>query len=251
MFSLEFTIQPASLYSIRVPYTYQSAITYPLPSPSTVKGMFGNALQRHQGLNPEKALQEVEKHICGVFPKALAPIIISTCTVSNIIGFRKSRKDRAKGKKTTDALLREFAFTKELYLAVSSRNRDFLTSVREALLYSPLYLGDSESLITVTNLSPVGNLKVEEVKGGTHVQFNTPIPIDMIEIDSLEFLQGEGRGVAFHIQETTDKEAPLMNYLYPLCLMNGGYYPVGMLRAILRTDALVVEGKGFTGVCRL
>jgi len=37
-----------SLYSIRVPYTWQSALSYPILPPSAIIGIFANALQRYK-----------------------------------------------------------------------------------------------------------------------------------------------------------------------------------------------------------
>ncbi|MGQ9510246.1 MAG: CRISPR-associated protein Cas5, partial [Thermodesulfobacteriota bacterium] len=48
MKALVFDIRVNSLYSIRIPFTWQSALTYPVLPPSAVIGMLANALQRYK-----------------------------------------------------------------------------------------------------------------------------------------------------------------------------------------------------------
>ena len=48
MKAIVFTLRLNSLYSIRIPFTWQSALTYPLLPPSAIIGLIANALQRYK-----------------------------------------------------------------------------------------------------------------------------------------------------------------------------------------------------------
>ncbi|RKZ31795.1 hypothetical protein DRQ27_03595, partial [bacterium] len=61
---LFFDLMPNSLFSIRIPFTWQSALTYPLPPPSTIIGMVANAIQRAESAkHPMDYLSECEQNI--------------------------------------------------------------------------------------------------------------------------------------------------------------------------------------------
>src|SRR5262245_48557466 len=94
---------PGSLYSIRVPYTYQSGLVYPLPPPSTLKGLLANGLQRWENIGPLQALAEVEREVrcIGAFP--LSPIAIKEHIVNSLIT-RANKLEASVDKKATDAL---------------------------------------------------------------------------------------------------------------------------------------------------
>ena len=59
MKAIALTIRLDSLYSIRIPYTWQSALVYPLPPPSAIIGMLANALQRYR--NDQSPLYYLDK----------------------------------------------------------------------------------------------------------------------------------------------------------------------------------------------
>ena len=64
MNALSFKIRLNSLYSVTIPYTWQSALIYPILPPSAVIGLLANALQRWKNdKRPMEYLDEVEKNV--------------------------------------------------------------------------------------------------------------------------------------------------------------------------------------------
>src|SRR3990172_9373453 len=96
MIAIEFRLKVSSMYSIRVPYSYQCARTYPLPAPSTIKGLCANALWRKEGGDPVALMKAIHEASLGATSRAEQPIAVSSCTVRVV---------------PMNALLRQFAFT--------------------------------------------------------------------------------------------------------------------------------------------
>lgn len=134
---------PAGLFSIRLPYTYQSALTYPLPPPSTIKGLLANAVQRAQGRNPIKVLEEIEQKVTFAAAAACGPIATRSCVVSSIVSF-VGLPD-----KSTNALPRQFAHTYAVRIFVGTDDPAWADTALQALKTASVYLGDNESIAAV------------------------------------------------------------------------------------------------------
>ncbi len=159
-----------SLYSVKMPFTHQSSLVYPLPPPSTLKGMLANALQRHTGQGPLETLHDVEVAVRFVGTIPLAPIVLREHVVSTVVNLSGHGK-------ATDALARQFAFSPSLGAVVASDNGPLLTRLVAALSRAALYLGDSESLVTCTDfrleaVEPRRTLEAEPLRLRTYVPVN-------------------------------------------------------------------------------
>lgn len=166
---------PGSLYSIKVPFTHQSGLVYPLPPPSTLKGLLANALQRYDGIGPLEALAEVEREVrcLGAYP--LSPIVLKTHIVSSVNAF-----DLSAGGKATDALSRQFAFTHRLGVAVLGAAEPFLERLATALTRSAVYLGDSESPVSCVDIA-IEELSVRPGSIGEAIATRLYVPVPCIE----------------------------------------------------------------------
>ena len=110
MKALVFVIRLNSLYSIRVPFTWQSALTYPILPPSSVIGMLANALQRcRNDKHPLEYLDFIENEVLWAGSRLLTPCIIKSYITSAIVKWEDNL-----GGKFTNALGRQFAYSKKL-----------------------------------------------------------------------------------------------------------------------------------------
>lgn len=141
MKALVFDIRLNSLYSIRIPFTWQSALTYPVLPPSAVIGMLANALQRYKNNNhPLKYLEDIENNLVWAGSRLLSPCVIKSYTTSAI-----TKWEDLLGGKFTNALGRQFAYAKKLQVAAIFNNDMLINDVAEAVKSTPLTCGDSES----------------------------------------------------------------------------------------------------------
>jgi CRISPR-associated Cas5-like protein len=166
---------PGSLYSIKIPFTYQSGLVYPLPPPSTLKGLLANALQRWESIGPLEALAEVEREVRCTAAFPLSPIMMKEHIVSSVNKFEASA-DR----KPTDAISRQFAFTHRLGVAVIGEAEPFLERLASALARSAVYAGDTESLATVTGIA-IEELAVHDGTIDEAIQTQLYVPVRWIE----------------------------------------------------------------------
>ena len=85
MKAIALTIRLDSLYSVRIPYTWQSALAYPILPPSAIIGMLANALQRYRNSqSPLYYLDEVEENVIWSGARLLSPAVVKSYTTSVI-----------------------------------------------------------------------------------------------------------------------------------------------------------------------
>ncbi|AIH04573.1 CRISPR-associated protein Cas5 [Thermodesulfobacterium commune] len=209
MKAIAFKVRLNSLYSIRIPFTWQSALTYPVLPPSAVIGMFANALQRYKNdRNPLDYLNLVEENIIWAGSRLLTPCLIKSYTTSAI-----TKWEDHIGAKFTNALGRQFAFTKTLEIAGIFKDDTLINELVEALITSPLTCGDSESAISLENKPEDMIKEVEKVDDLESIVTNYPFPFtNDIEIS-------EGKGLLYLMHERckpSEKNFPLTLYLVPI-----------------------------------
>lgn len=214
MKALVFNIQLNSLYSIRIPFTWQSALTYPVLPSSAIIGILANALQRYKNdKHPLEYLDNVEREILWAGSKLLSPCIIKSYITSAIVKWESNFPW-----KFTNALGRQFAYSRELQIAAIFKREILINDTLNALTTSPLTCGDSESPVSVKEIfiqNVDENIFEEEIKT------SYPIPFD----EETEIIEGGGK--IYLMQERCKKhsEFTLKTYLVPLEEEEGILYP--------------------------
>jgi len=203
-----------SLYSIRSPLTWQSALTYPVMPPSAVIGLLANALQRYRNNeHPLKLLSEIENKVFWSASRLLQPSIISSCTISAIVKWEMKWGD-----KCTNVLVKEFACGTKMQLAAVLKMSALPDEWIEAVKRTPLTCGDSESPISVENVEV---LKVEEFEGTECTTF-FPVPFE----EDTQLIKGTGISYWMHERcQQSGKTFPLKCYMVPIMEENGLLVP--------------------------
>jgi len=231
MIAIEFRLKVSSMYSIRVPYSYQCARTYPLPAPSTIKGLCANALWRKEGGDPVALMKTIHEVSLGATSRAEQSIAVSSCTVQMV---------------PKNVLLRQFAFTPNIDCLIVFRDdgENVGKRVEEALKVSPIYLGDSESLVCVKPESIYSTEIVEDVTKGQEVIVNSLLKFDFIKDKPID-----KKGIALYMQDDPiDSEAVLERYIAPLIQEGDNYKPLNSISFISAKKAFIVKGQRVRGI---
>jgi CRISPR-associated Cas5-like protein len=208
--AISFPVRLNSLYSIRIPFTWQSALTYPLLPPSAVIGMLANALQRYKNNNhPLEYLNRVEDALVWAGSSLVSPVVLKSYTLSAVVKWKD-----VIGGKFTNALSRQFAFTRTLRVLAIFHDQPILADIIAGLKTSPLTCGDSESPVTVDGEIVKSNCiditkKVKDQEITTHF----PVPFDK----DTKITDGDGALYLMHERcRKTNDQFPLRSYLVPL-----------------------------------
>jgi len=237
MKALQFQLRLCSLYSVRIPFTWQSALTYPILPPSAVIGLVANALQRFKnGKPPLEYLREVEKSMLWAGSRLLSPCIIKSYITSAIVKWEESL-----GGKFTNALGRQFAYARyleSLVLFKEEAEESFIYEVKEALKNSPITCGDSESPCVVEKIE-LKEVFEEETPKEVGTLFPVPCSQDL-ELKS-------GKGEVYLVHERCLKEGgnfPLVSYLVPIERKRGIFYPTSLKVLVNKDKVYRIEGLG-------
>lgn len=216
MKALVFNIMLNSLYSIRMPFTWQSALTYPVLPPSAVIGLLANALQRYKNdKHPLEYLNLIENKTFWAGSKLLTPCIIKSYTTSAIVKWGDTFPV-----KFTNALCRQFAYSQQLQIVIIFKDESAVDELVEAIKTVPITCGDSESSATVC----VDSIKVKDVYEIKAEKIATEflIPFDK----DIEIIEGSGRLYLMHERcKKVGNELPLKAYIVPVREENGILYP--------------------------
>jgi CRISPR-associated Cas5-like protein len=226
MRAIIFTLRLDSLYSIRIPFTWQSALTYPVLPPSGVIGLVANALQRYKNdKHPRKYLEEIEQEVVWAGSRLLAPCIIKSYTTSAI-----TKWEETIGGKFTNALGRQFAYSKNLQAIAIFKNSDLsLDEIVEALQTCPLTCGDSESPFTIEDHPQIKD--IEEIVSDDVIETYFPVPF----VKNIEIINSSGQIYLMHEKcLKKDEKYPLRSYVVPIREVKG----------ILQPTTLKVRGDG-------
>jgi CRISPR-associated Cas5-like protein len=229
---------PGSLYSIKVPFTHQSGLVYPLPPPSTLKGLLANALQRWEGIGPWEALAEVEREVRCIESSPLSPILVKEHIVSSVIS-RANKFEASADRKATDALSRQFAFTHRLGVVVIGDAELFLDRVATALRRSAVYIGDTESLVTCTDIA-IEELSVHDGRIGEAIQTRLYVPAPWVEGYAAEY-------DIYWVHTECWRPQALHPYLFPLTRCGDILLPAA-IDAQLAQPAEIAEAATFGSI---
>lgn len=234
MKALVFDIRLNSLYSIRIPFTWQSSLTYPILPPSGVIGMLANALQRHRNdKHPLKYLDLVEKNILWAGSRLLTPCVIKSYVTSAIVKWEDML-----GGKFTNALGRQYAYSQKLQIAAIFECERLIDEIIESLKVVPLTCGDSESPISLENAA-MG----QDVLESTKEIVQTEYPVHFTKDTKMS----EGNGQVYLMHERCrkqDNNFPLISYMVPIKEEQGILKPSSLTVKITNEKALEIEGIG-------
>lgn len=229
-----------SLYSIRIPYTWQSALSYPLPPPSSVIGMIANALQRYENnKHPLKWLEEAEENIIWAGAKLLSPCVIRSYITSAI-----TKWEIVQGGKATNALGRQFAYSRKMRIVAIVKDRIFAESVKASVGSVPLTCGDSESSVSLEDEAAIKDVDVVNLSA---IRTEFPVPF----YKGLEIKDGAGSIYLFHERcMKKDNKFILKTYLLPIREVDGVYYP-GSIMLETPKNAIVYDIKDVGYICHI
>lgn len=227
-----FNVRLNSLYSIRIPFTWQSALTYPILPPSAVIGLVANALQRYKNNeHPSQYLKHIEEKLVWASSRLITPCIVKSYTVSAITKWEDNL-----GAKFTNALGRQFAYSRNMQILCILRDDSSTTEIAEAIASTPLTCGDSESPISLEGEIKVAN--ADFLLCPSHVTTRFPFPFT----EDIKIIQGAGRIYRMHERcLKTGDSFPLMSYLIPIRERNGILEPTSLTIEISEKDFKVLS----------
>lgn len=235
MKALVFDIRLNSLYSIRIPFTWQSALTYPVLPPSAVIGMLANALQRQQNnKHPSEYLELIENDLLWAGSRLLAPCVIKSYTTSAITKFGGSL-----GTKFTNALGRQFAYSKKLQVSAIFNGDILINDLAEAVKTSPLTCGDSESPISIDS-----EIMIKDVAESTEEFIQTEYPVPFTE--ETKIVDGNGQVYLMHERcKKSGNNFPFASYMVPIREEKKILTPSAMTIRISNEKALKISDIGY------
>lgn len=238
MKALVFNIRLNSLYSIRIPFTWQSALTYPVLPPSAVIGMLANALQRYKNdKHPLEYLELIEDKTLWAGSRLLTPCVIKSYTTSAIVKWEDTLPW-----KFTNALGRQFAYARQLQILTIFKDESLLDDLIGALKRTPLTCGDSESLVTIDN-----KVCIEDVTSVEDEVIITEYPFPFSKDTKVK--EGKGRIYLLHERcKKKDANFPLRAYLIPVEEREGILYPSSLEIERTSEKFLKVSNVGYVVV---
>jgi CRISPR-associated Cas5-like protein len=237
--ALVFDIRLNSLYSIRIPFTWQSALSYPILPPSAVIGMLANALQRYKNdKHPLEYLDLVEDNILWGGSRLLTPCVIKSYITSAIVKWGDML-----GGKFTNALGKQYAYSRKLQIAAIFKSEALTNEIIESLKTSPLTCGDSESPISLESAVMSYNVSKPDKE---IVQTKYPVPFTkntkiIVNEDT------ESNGQVYLMHERCKKQGnnfPLISYMVPIREEQRILKPSSLTVKISNEKVLEIEGIG-------
>ncbi len=236
MKALLFDIRLNSLYSIRIPFTWQSALTYPVLPPSAVIGMLANALQRYKNdKHPLGYLDLIENNLLWAGSRLLSPCVIKSYTTSAIVKWEDTL-----GGKFTNALGRQFAYSKKLQISAIFKDERDISDIAQALKASPLTCGDSESPISLD-----GEVLIKDVSIVQEETVQTEYPVPFTKDTDIK----EGNGQVYLMHERCKKGSnnfPLVSYIVPITWEKQGILLPSWLKIKVTNERVfMIQGVGY------
>ena len=235
MKALVFDVRINSLYSIRMPFTWQSALTYPVLPPSAVIGMLANALQRYKNNKPPlKYLDLIEDGVLWAGSRLLAPCVIKSYVTSAIVKW----EDKLGGK-FTNALGRQYAYSRKLQVSAIFNESTLINDLKDALKISPLTCGDSESPVSLE-----GDINPKDVTEVNSKTIRTEYPVPFTKNTKVV----EGNGQVYLMHERCKKRGgdfPLISFMVPIREEQKILRPSSLTIEVTEEKIFEIEGIGY------
>ena len=117
--------------------------------------------------------------------------------------------------------------------------------IAEALKVSPVYLGDSESLVCVMPDSVNSHVQIKEVNEGETVEINSLFKFDFVKNNYVKMK----RALFFTCRTThAQADAVLDRYIAPLKQQGDSYSPIESVSFSASKPCFVIEGKRLKGI---
>ena len=145
-----------------------------------------------------------------------------------------------------NALLRQFAFTPyiDCMIVFKDGSEDLGGRIAEALRVSPVYLGDSESLVSVMPETICCDAKIEDVNEREEVTATSLFKFYFIKDKQLN-----GKGVVLYMQDDPcADDAILERYIAPMKQEGDSYKPLDSISFISAKKGFIVKGKRLQGI---
>ena len=227
-----------SLFSITLPFSWQSALIYPLMPSSAVIGMLANALQRYKDdKHPIEYLKMLEDKVEWAGSRLLSPCVIKSYIMSAI-----TKWEDKLGKKFTNALGRQFAFTKDIQVMAIFKET-VPDDIIKSLTSAPITCGDSESCATPITPPLIKTAIKENISEESLVNTAFPFPFEPDKFEGVS-----GKGIVYMIHERCIKKGksfPLNSYIFPIREKEGIIEPdVITIKCKKDTNIITVEDIG-------
>jgi len=169
--------------------------------------MLANALQRYKNnKHPLEYLEFIEEDLHWAGSRLLSPCVIKSYTTSAIVKWEDTL-----GGKFTNALGRQFAYSKRLQVAAIFNKGTLINDIAEAVRTSPLTCGDNESPISLDNEAMIRDV----YDGAEKESVKTEYPVPFTKDTKIE----DGDGQVYLMHERCKKKGnifPLISYMVPI-----------------------------------
>jgi CRISPR-associated protein Cas5 subtype I-A len=174
--------KPSSLFSIKLPKSYQSQPSFLLPPPSTLFGIYARGIGVALGL-PQLEAQELAA-------KTLVNTSASSLGLSTRSGALVRRWRIEEETPISDAMVREFIYTTTLRLYFIVEEGEFKLRDLDKILYLCGYscsrIGDSESIVSISSVKVAKVYREGKVREGRIAGY---VPEDVVkEVSKGEYI---------------------------------------------------------------
>jgi hypothetical protein len=184
---------------------------------------------------PLEYLNLIENNLLWAGSRLLTPCVVKSYTTSAITIFGGPL-----GKKFTNALGRQYAYSKKLQIAAIFKNDLLLNDIVEALKTSPLTCGDSESPVSLD--SEVVIRSVADNINNEIVQTWFPVPFT----NYTNIVDGNGQVYLMHERcKKSGNNLPLVSYMVPIREEQKIINPSSLTIKVTNEKVLYIEGIGY------
>ena len=200
--------------------------------------MLANALQRYKNdKRPLQYLDLIENDLLWAGARLLAPCIIKSYTTSAIVKWEDTL-----GSKFTNALGRQFAYSKKLQVTAIFNSYILINDLAEAVKTTPLTCGDSESPISLDS-----DVLIKDISECAKDIIQTEYPVPFTK--DTKIVKGNGQVYLMHERCKKDgNNFPLISYMVPIREEKKILTPSSITIRITNENVLKINDVGFVVV---
>ncbi|MEW6481950.1 MAG: hypothetical protein AB1397_02945 [bacterium] len=176
----------------------------------------------------------MEDTIIWAGSRLLSPCVIKSYTTSAIVKWEDTL-----GGKFTNALGRQFAYSKKLQVVAIFNNDRLINDIAETVKISPLTCGDSESPISLDSKIMIKD--IADDRKNKIIQTEYPVPFTK----DTKIEEGNGQVYLMHERcKKRDRNFPLVSYMVPLREEQKILKPSSLTVKVSEEKVFVIEGIG-------